>query len=405
MDITPRDRRDEAQETGLVAPEEAAAAGERRGWLDLLKGYFAVHVARSADRVLENRAAARREHGRLGGEVSAAARPRPGTISLARSEGSEAPPAAEPGSDTGTSQRNREACEARDEGFLATAKIAFKEFGRDKGTLMAAAVTFYMLLSLVPLIVVAIAVFGYILGGNVDAQARVFQFLGGFFSPQQMATMREGVQGVIEQRGTIALSGLAALAFTASGGFATLDTAINVTWGTPNRSFLKNKLFAFGMMFLIGGLFILSFALTAAVGIATEFAGHLPMVGGIAENPVVRFLLGALVPFAISGLMFSAIYYLFPNTKNKAWKPALTAGFITAFLWEIFKHAYTWWTSSSLSGDQAATYGSLAGFIGLIMWIYYSSALILLGSELTWAMSGCPGEKPDPPIAPDEKEV
>jgi hypothetical protein len=58
----------------------------------------------------------------------------------------------------------------------------------------------------------------------------------------------------------------------------------------------------------------------------------------------------------------------------------------------LFKQAYAFY--SARAGDQSATYGALAGLVGLVMWIYYSAALILFGAKLTWVLNGCP--RPDP---------
>jgi membrane protein len=359
-----------------AAEDRAHGSGSpgRVNWGDVLKAFLAVRVATAAERVLSRPArAATPESGRLGGEVSGAtlSRPQPGRVEP-RPRETERPAAA------GVPQ-----------GVVPIAKRTFQEFSGDNGTLMAASVAFYLLLSLVPLALVGIAILGWVLG-DAQAQNQVFSFLKGYF-PAQFTMLKGLVLQVKESRGTIGLVGLGALLLTATGGFTTLETAINVAWNAPHRNFLLSKLFALGMMLVIGTLLVLSLGVTAIVG----WAGHFAALSWLAHNTVAH-LLAFVVSIAVTTVMFTFIYKFFPNVKS-AWKPALLSGFLTAVLWELFKQGYTWYSSSKW-GDQSATYGAAAGFVGLVVWIYYSTSLVLLGAELTWILSGCPsGEQKKSP--------
>jgi len=189
---------------------------------------------------------------------------------------------------------------------------------------MAAAVAFYLILSLVPLVLVALAIFGYVLGDG-HAFKEVMRFVSEFFPAQRQ--MLEGViTKVRDARGTLGTVGLASLALTATGGFATLETAINIQWRAKSRNFIWNKVFAFLMMLVIGGLMVLSLGITWVI----QWAGKIPGLQWLEYNLVAQ-ILGYVLPILISGLMFTFVYKLFPNAKV-AWKPALTAGFVTAVL-------------------------------------------------------------------------
>jgi membrane protein len=272
-------------------------------------------------------------------------------------------------------------------GVWNVARRTFQEFGQDNGSLMAASVAFYLLLSIIPLVLVGVSVIGHVLGRDAALQQHVLPFLEQFLpGTQGKAELKEWLNGLIGSRGQTGTAGLVGLLLTAAGGFATLETAVNVTWGTPSRNFLMNKLFAVGMVFLIGGLFVLSFVMSLVVG----WADRVPVLHRVAESGGLM-VAGYVLPIFISGLALSAVYKLFPNTRVP-WKPALAAGFLTALFWEVFKQGYAWYTRAF--GDQSATYGdALAGVVGLVIWILYSSTLILLGSELTWVLSGCPSAK------------
>ncbi len=360
------------------SPEERNP--ENQGIWGRVKDAAGDHWQQAEERVRERRAEAA-ESGRLGGAVHATTQPvgQPATPRRTEPAGQVIHLQRRSEAETGESARQEGGAPT---GAWAVAKRTFKEFGADHGTLMAAAVAFYLILSLVPLLVVGVAVFAYVMTDD-QARATVINFASQYM-PQQREMLATSVDAVRSARGTLGVIGLLTLAFTATSGFATLETAINTTWKVPNRNFIWNKVYALGMMFVIGLLLVASIGITTVV----SWADTIPGLGWL-ENSTVAQVVGILLSVAISGLMFTVIYKFFPNVKVD-WKPALIAGFITAFLWELFKQAYTWYTSSSFQGDQAATYGVLAGFIGLLTWIYYSAILVLLGSELTWVLAGCP---------------
>ena len=347
-------------------PHPEAASLRPDGWGGLLKSLLAVHVARSAQRVLE-RQAERPTAGRLGGEAGTLRVAPPGSPAAALPTRAQGADKAEPESGAPS-------------GVIPIAKKVFAEFGKDNGTLMAAAVSFYLLLSLIPLLLLGASVVGFVLRGRGDAVEQVFVFLSQLLPAIQGPEIKEAIRTIINERQKIGLAGLAGVALTATGGFATLENAINALWNRPNRSFLMNKLYAFGMMLTVGVLFGLSLGITSAVG----WAGRIPGLQWLSGNWVLQ-VLGYVLPILITSLMFTLIYRFYPNGRT-GWKSSLQAGIVTAVLWEAFKVAYTLYTQR---GDTSP-YGVV---VGLVMWIFYSSTLVLMGSELTWVLEGCPGHE------------
>lgn len=254
-------------------------------------------------------------------------------------------------------------------------KMVFKEFGRDSGSLMAAAVAFYLLLSVIPMVLLGAAIVGYMIHNPARAIDQTFRFLNQFL-PIGKQTVRPLIEGLIRQRGSLSLAGAVGLALTATGGFATLENAINGMWNRPNRNFIMNKLYAFLMMLVIGALFALSMGSTFLVGLAARSSSLHWLANGW-----LKPLVAVLMPLVSSTLMFAVIYRFYPNGRS-GWRQSLIAGVITAALWEIFKWGYGIYASR-----DSSPYGIV---IGLVTWIYYSCTLILLGSELTWILEGCP---------------
>jgi membrane protein len=240
---------------------------------------------------------------------------------------------------------------------------------------MAASVAFYLLLSVIPMILLGVAVVASLIQDPDRAINQTFTFLNQFL-PIGKQTIRPIIEGVIREKGSLTIVGLAGIALTATGGFATLENAINALWNRPNRGFLMNKVYAFGMMLAVGLLFALSLGLTSMVALASRTSA-LAWLNVGAWKPV----LGIVTPLLISTVMFAVIYRFYPNGRT-GWRSSLVSGAITAVLWELFKQGYGIYASRDHS-----PYGII---IGLVMWIYYSSTLILLGSELTWILEGCP---------------
>lgn len=258
-------------------------------------------------------------------------------------------------------------------------KRVYSEFGRDNGPLMAAAVAFYGLLSFIPLVLVAIWALATWQGDSALAQDRVFTFLDQML-PVERQTLRTMVHDILEQRGAIGLTGLAGLLLTSIGGFSTLESAINAIWNTPRRNVLMNKVFALAMVLVLGVLMLASIMLSAAV----QWAGALPILGWLNRVEIVA-ILGPLISIALSAAMFILIYKWFPN-RPLPWRSAVISGLIVAILWEATKTVYAFYTAKF--ANFGAAYGAMGGFVGLILWIYYSSMLLLLGAEFSWLLSG-----------------
>lgn len=267
--------------------------------------------------------------------------------------------------------------------FYAPALEAWREFGRDNGMLMSASVSFFIVLSIVPLLLVGVSILGHVLGSSATAREQVMGFFRQFLAGSSGRRMlEEVVKGIIDSRGLVGGVGLGGLVLTALGGFGTLENCINIIWDVPRRSFLWSKIWALGMFVVVGVLFVISFALTTMV----SWAQRIPYLGWVAENFGAQAT-GIIMPAVVSGLMFTLIYKFVPNTRVE-WKPALISGAIAGLLFEIFKTGYAVYSSFQ---DTGATYGALGGVIALVTWIYYSSILLLLGSEFCWVLSGRPG--------------
>lgn len=259
-----------------------------------------------------------------------------------------------------------------------TLKFAYDEFSRDNGGLMAAAICFYLLLSVMPALLLAVSIAGFVLGSSTEAIQSVLAFAQNML-PGSASVVRDLIGSVVQARGTVGGVGLLSLFWSAMGGLATLETAINIQWHTPRRGFVASKVFALGMSVVIGLLFLA----TLGASSAQDWLGQLRGLGWLKYSVSVR-IIAVVTSIALSTTMFALIYRFFP-TRGARWRPALEAALVTAVAWEIAKLGYAWYVAHM--ANFGSVYGPLGSLVGLVLWAYYSSFLFLYGAELAWLRS------------------
>lgn len=260
--------------------------------------------------------------------------------------------------------------------LFAVGRDTAAEFKRDNGSLLAAALSFYGILSVFPLLLLTVSAAGFFLGQEAalaQVAAQLEAYLGAQAAPL-VATLEE----VVEARGVVGGVGLLGLLWAGLGGIATLERAINRTRHFPPRGLFRQRLFALGMLVLIGLLIVASIGITSLIAAAEA----LPGLAWLAL-PAVTNALGVLIPALVSISIFTLVYRFFPNGPS-AWLPALVAGVTTGFLWELAKQGYVWYVRNI--ADFGAVYGPLGGLVGLILWIYYTSILVVIGAEFSWVL-------------------
>jgi membrane protein len=258
------------------------------------------------------------------------------------------------------------------------ARSAYEEFSRDNGGLMAAAISFYVLLSVVPTLLVAIAVAGYVLGSSHEGMRYVLDFTNRLL-PTSSKLIADLLDQVVKARGTIGGVGLLSLVWSSLQGMVTLESAINLAWGTRPRNWLASRLFSLAMLVVVGVLFLTTVAITSAQTALSE----LEAFGWMAESWPTA-VSGMLLSLFVSTVMFAVIYRYFP-THGSRWRAAMEAGVLVAVVWELIKLAYAWYVTKVAHFDTV--YGPLGSLVGLVLWVYYSCFLLVFGAEVAWLRS------------------
>jgi membrane protein len=248
---------------------------------------------------------------------------------------------------------------------------------------MGAALAFYTLFSVAPILIIALAFAGYVFGAHAaetDLLSQLRALIGDAGA--------EALRGLLasahysDKRGVAAAIGLATLVIGATSVFGELQHALDVVWGSPPNSrrdgawweLLRRRLLSFGMVLGVGFLLLVSLIASALLA---AFGGWLE--ARVRELRVVLPVLDIAVSFAMTVLLFAMIYKYVPRERI-AWRDVWIGAAVTAFLFAVGKSLIgVYLGRSSFSG----AYGAAGSLIVLLLWIYYSAQIFLLGAEFT----------------------
>lgn len=272
---------------------------------------------------------------------------------------------------------------------------SFDKWSAHKAPRLGASLAFYTLLSLTPLLLIAVSVVGLVFGhkaAEADIVAQVRQLVG----PQgakAVSALLEGAQS--KTHGVAAtLFGLITLLFGASGVLIELRDALNTVWDVPPRtlkglqtikSFLKERLFSFALVLSIGFVLLVSLAVNAFIAaLGALSASILPI------HEVLLHIANAIVSFLIIAVLFAAIYRIMPDVRIQ-WRDVALGGAVTSFLFTIGKLLIGLYLGKA---TFASSYGAAASLVVFIVWVYYSSQIFFLGAEFTKVFADRYGSAP-----------
>jgi membrane protein len=280
---------------------------------------------------------------------------------------------------------------------LQILKNAFKSFGKDECGTRAAALAYYTIFALPPLLILIVTIAGRIWGADQVQHAIEGQF-SGMVGPDAASQIHDMVAHGQRSAGHGMLGtilGIVGLLLGATGAFLALQDALNHAWEVkPDpknggiKNFIMKRLLSLGMVLGLGFLVAVSLALSAGV---TAFAG---MLGGAAA---IGFIADLVVSLVVLTLLFAALFKFLPDGKVE-WKAVWVGGLATAVLFVLGKFAIGLYLGHSKPGDS---FGAASAFAVLIVWIYYAGMIVLFGAEFTQAWAKAHGHQ----IVPREGAV
>lgn len=261
--------------------------------------------------------------------------------------------------------------------YLRLLGSALAKFNRDQGFFLASGIAFQTLLCLVPfaLLILSFA------GSYLLTDERMIQYFG--WSLEQAApvldpAMRDNLLEIIAHRGTSGIVGTVGLLWMAAAVFSGLRHALNAIFEVPTpRGTLRGFAFDIGMIVLSGASFLASVGLTGVIEYLRRVQSAVfPAAPGI----LLHLALSYVVPFVLAVVLCFQIFHLVPN-RRVCTRSALMGALFTSVLWEVAKHLFTWYVSAFGRGFSLV-YGSLSAAAFLLLWIYYSAAVLLMGAEV-----------------------
>lgn len=268
---------------------------------------------------------------------------------------------------------------------------------------LSAAIAYYTVFSLPPLLVVIVAVAGAVFGPGKIEEAVAGQ-MGSLIGPSAGDAIRNMIENASDLGTGIGskLAGIAALLFGASGAFAQLQKALNRAWNVKDASeggllgVVLKRVLSFGMVLTIAFFLLVSLVVSAGLS-ALGGAAESVVGGGVAGSvlQVANVVVGLVV---IAGL-FAVLFKTLPDA-DVSWRDAGVGGLATAVLFTVGKTLIGLYLGTANPGSAFGAAGSLAL---ILIWIYYSALIVLVGAEFTqqWAIQKGSGIDPDGEDHPD----
>jgi membrane protein len=266
---------------------------------------------------------------------------------------------------------------------------------QDKCPQLGAALAYFTIFSLAPLVLVLMAVFGLVFGSSEAARDRMTEQLQYFVDPSGVKVVKDiAAQTAKPNAGFVATSiGVIIALFGASGVFGQLQEALNTIWGVKPKpgggiwSFLRARFLSFAM---VGGVcFLLLVSLTVET-ILRALNDYLKAL--IPGGHILGMAIFLLFDITIIVLLFAFIFRYLPDAKT-AWRDVWIGASLTGLLFILGKFILAFYLGS---GAAASAYGAASSLITLLLWIYYSSLILLFGAEFTQVYANTYGSLVEP---------
>jgi membrane protein len=274
--------------------------------------------------------------------------------------------------------------------FQRLLRVAAVGWWNDRAMSLGASISFFTVFSLAPMLLAAISVAGLAFGHEA-AQGAVVGELGGLLGEEaaealeaMIVSARDVGSGII---GTTV--GVIVFLVLATGAFVEIQDSLNLIWKVPPSSggvwaFIRNRILSLGLVVGIGFLLLVSLIIDAganAVGtyVQASLAGELAVLG----------ILNSAFTLVISFLLFAMIFKVLPAVRL-AWRDVWTGALVTGVAFTLGKFLIGFYVGRS---GIASSYGAAASLITILLWIYYSSLILLFGAEFTKAFAETKGSR------------
>src|SRR5437868_279943 len=262
-------------------------------------------------------------------------------------------------------------------------KQTFSEWLEDKVPQLGAALAYYTVFSLAPLVLLLLAIVGFIFQNDpAGAWGKMTEQMSYFLDKSAI----DVVQGIAQKasqpnKGFLATSiGILLALFGASGVFGQLQNALNTIWGVKAKpgagitGFIRSRFLSFAMVAGVCFLLLVSLVLESVL---KSFSHYVQAM--FPEGIVIALIVYSIFDLGVVVLLFASIFKFLPDVKIQ-WRDVWIGALMTAIFFAVGKWALGLYLGS---GAAASAYGAASSLITLLLWIYYSSQILLFGAEFT----------------------
>lgn len=275
-------------------------------------------------------------------------------------------------------------------------KATFKEWKEDKASRLAAALSYYTIFSLAPLLLVAITIVGFVMDpGDIEGELYAqIEDLIGMEGADMVRTMVDNA-AASESKGLAAVVSIVTLLIGATGVFMALKDSLNTIWdvrpapGRGIKGMLKDRALAFSLIPGIGFLLLVSLIADTVLSVISRYASD--VFPSELWLIAVR-ILSLVISFGVVTLLFAVIYKVLPDAKIE-WRDVWVGAAVTALLFTIGRFAIGLYIGNS---GTASAYGAAGALIVILLWIYYAAQILFFGAEFTQVYARTYGTRLEP---------
>jgi len=285
-------------------------------------------------------------------------------------------------------------------GLWEILKNSFHGFSDDRILKLSAALAYYTVFSLGPLLIVIVFLCSFFFGREA-IEGTIYGQIQGFVGHDAALQLQQIIKSATIGGKTkiAAIIGIITLVIGATSMFAEMQESINMIWGLkvkPKSAWwllIKNRLLSFGVIGSLGFLLLVSLGISGLIeALSNRLRNHFTDV-----TIILFYIINLIINFGVISILFAVIFKVLPDAKIK-WKDIMAGAIATAVLFMIGKFAISFYISKSNVGS---TYGTAGSLVVLLVWIYYSSIILYFGAEFTKAYAIKYGSK----ITPNEYTV
>ena len=270
-------------------------------------------------------------------------------------------------------------------GWVSLCKTAVNSWVDDRAPTMGASIAYYTVFSLAPMLVMVIAIAGLAFGQKA-AEGALFDGLADLVGPESAGAVQAMLRSASSTRTGILATvvGFGTLIIGATAVFSELQSALNVIWKAPASGglgvwhLLKSRLLGLSVVLVIGFLLLVSLVISTALAVFSDYLDWI--LPGFAT---ILHVIHLTLSFGFTTVLFAMMFKILPDNPVE-WEEVWLGGAVAALLFTVGKHLISFYIGSS---NMASTYGAAGALIIVLVWVFYSAQIFLLGAEFAKAYS------------------